>query len=302
MSQEVLYSIGKVSKICDVSPRMLRYYEQVGLIKPDKIAEPSHYRYYSVHTMRQVQVIRYLIDEGFLLEEIKDGLFSENMDHMQALFLEKIEQTKEKIEYYHQRLDSLKAWYALLVEGRWVHQHQHQAITAKYIPENQYFYYERDRGPDEYDSGAYLETEYFTMSKQGGHSMVDMGGAFHVKYDSYQARMENTYRHMTLLQILYPNSKSQANTVYFGGFLAIACYHIGSLNDVRQDYEQMLQWAGQHHFALRGDCYERNVLDVYSTTREENFVTELLLPVQENAADFSRLAQWEQEEHKKKKL
>ena len=44
MGQKKLYSIGKVSKICDVSQRMLRYYEEIGLIRPDRIAEPSHYR------------------------------------------------------------------------------------------------------------------------------------------------------------------------------------------------------------------------------------------------------------------
>lgn len=42
-------------------------------------------------------------------------------------------------------------------------------------------------------------------------------------------------------------------------------------------------------FTLRGDCYERHVLDVYSTAREENFVTELLLPVQEDTEGFERL-------------
>ena len=43
MEQETLYTIGQVSKICDVSQRMLRYYEEVGLITPDRIANPSHY-------------------------------------------------------------------------------------------------------------------------------------------------------------------------------------------------------------------------------------------------------------------
>ena len=33
MEQEALYTIGQVSKICDVSQRMLRYYEKVGLIR-----------------------------------------------------------------------------------------------------------------------------------------------------------------------------------------------------------------------------------------------------------------------------
>ena len=180
MEQEALYTIGQVSKICDVSQRMLRYYEKVGLITPDHIAKPSHYRYYSVRTMQRVQVIRYLIDQGFRLEEISEALSGEDMDRFEALFLQKIDQTRSEIEYYHQRLDSLWAWYGLLVEGRAAQRHQNRAITMKYIPEERYFYYTRQRAPEEQDSEIRLEIEYFTMSKRDGHSMVDMGGAFHV--------------------------------------------------------------------------------------------------------------------------
>ena len=64
MAKEGLYSIGKVSKICDVSPRTLRYYEEVGLLQPDRINERSGYRYYSAESMYQVQVIRYLCREN----------------------------------------------------------------------------------------------------------------------------------------------------------------------------------------------------------------------------------------------
>ena len=107
MEQEALYTIGQVSKICDVSQRMLRYYEKVGLITPDHIAKPSHYRYYSVRTMQRVQVICYLIDQGFRLEEISEALSGEDMDRFEALFLQKMDQTRREIEYDHQRLDSL---------------------------------------------------------------------------------------------------------------------------------------------------------------------------------------------------
>ena len=295
MEQEALYTIGQVSKICDVSQRMLRYYEKVGLITPDHIAKPSHYRYYSVRTMQRVQVIRYLIDQGFRLEEISEALSGEDMDRFEALFLQKIDQTRSEIEYYHQRLDSLWAWYGLLVEGRAAQRHQNRAITMKYIPEERYFYYTRQRAPEEQDSEIRLEIEYFTMSKRDGHSMVDMGGAFHVKYDSVAERMEDRYCSMTLLQTMFPNSKSQNNTAHFGGFLAVAGYHLGAPRNVRDSYERMLLWAQQHRFTLRGDCYERHVLDVYSTAREENFVTELLLPVQEHTEGFERLERWKRE-------
>lgn len=53
--------------------------------------------------------------------------------------------------------------------------------------------------------------------------------------------------------------------------------------------------AQQHRFSLRGDCCERHVLDIYSTAREENFVTELLLPVQEETPGFDTLEAWKQE-------
>ena len=300
MEKEKLYSIGQVSKICDVSHRMLRYYEEIGLLQPDKIAEPSHYRYYSIQNMRMIQVIRYLVDEGFQLEEIKQMLFTGDMNVLQQLFLQQIDKTRGEIQYYYQRLDSLRAWYALVVEGRAVYRHRNQAITMKYVPERPFFFYERERDPEEKDSDAYLETEYFTMSKRNGHSMVDMGGAFHVKFDSIRQRMDGTYSHMMLLQTLYPHSKSHDNTVNFGGFLAVASYHIGSYDTVRESYSRMLKWAERHDFKLRGDCYERHVLDIYSTAHEEYFVTELLLPVEEESEDFDTIEQWNIEKVVKK--
>ena len=76
MEQEALYTIGQVSKICDVSQRMLRYYEKVGLITPDHIAKPSHYRYYSVRTMQRVQVIKPGTDPHQFAESIYANVFA----------------------------------------------------------------------------------------------------------------------------------------------------------------------------------------------------------------------------------
>ena len=117
MAKEGLYSIGKVSKICDVSPRTLRYYEEVGLLQPDRINERSGYRYYSAESMYQVQVIRYLSDEGFSLEEIGQILHEEDLVKLREIFAGKIASTRRTIDYYHRREESLKAWYELFVEG-----------------------------------------------------------------------------------------------------------------------------------------------------------------------------------------
>ena len=87
----------KSARFGDVSQRMLRYYEEVGLIVPDKIAEPSHYRYYSVQTMRRIQAVRYLIDEGFRLEEIRSMLCSDDLDRFRTCFLKKSTRHSRKL-------------------------------------------------------------------------------------------------------------------------------------------------------------------------------------------------------------
>lgn len=195
------YSIGQASKICDVSPRMLRYYEEIGLIRPDKISEETRYRYYTISTMRDVQAIRYLVDQGFSLEEIRQALIHDDLDAFQEFFLKKIEETQHKIEYYHQRLDSLKGWCGLIIEGKEALRHRAFSPHITYLPKRLYFYYERERSPEEKNSEIYIETEYFTKSKKDGHSMVDVGGAFTLYYPSWRERMENTYTRQTLLQI-----------------------------------------------------------------------------------------------------
>lgn len=290
---EKLYSIGQASKICDVSQRMLRYYEEIGLITPDRIAQSSHYRYYGIHTMRRVQIIRYLIAEGFSLDEIKKVVVGEDVDQLQKLLLQKMEQTQKEVEYYYQRMNSLRAWYGLLVEGKAAYRQYRSGVVVKYIPQARYFYYTRRCEPEEKNHEDHLATEYYTLSKHDGHSMVDTGGAFHIYYDSYQERMEETYRQTTLLQTVYPHSTTQSNTMTFGGFLAMSAYHVGPLSTVKNTYLSMLQWAKEHEISLRGDCFERHVLDVDSMVKSENYVTELLLPVEEDTAEYKYLERWE---------
>ena len=61
---------------------------------------------------------------------------------------------------------------------------------------------------------------------------------------------------------------------------------MGALEQVRETYAALLEWAARHGFTLRGDVFERRVIDSYSTSLQEHFVTELLLPVEEDVSGF----------------
>ena len=113
MEQKQLYSSGQASEICDVSRRALRLYESKGLIVPDHISQGG-YRYFTMETLRRVQVIRYFLEEGFSLEMAGRLLSTNDLDEYEEIFRNQIEDTKEKMTYYQNRLDSLKGWYSLL--------------------------------------------------------------------------------------------------------------------------------------------------------------------------------------------
>jgi len=71
-----MYRIGELSKNTNISIRTLRYYDEIGLLKPAKVAD-SGYRYYSNEEIRLLQHIAALKELGFTLASIKEMLSAE---------------------------------------------------------------------------------------------------------------------------------------------------------------------------------------------------------------------------------
>ncbi len=46
--KEKLYSIGEVSKLCNVSKKALRFYYEIWIIRPYEVSVNNHYIYYSL--------------------------------------------------------------------------------------------------------------------------------------------------------------------------------------------------------------------------------------------------------------
>ncbi len=287
MSEKGLYSIGQVGKVCDVSSRTLRYYEEVGLLQPDVINAHNGYRYYNSDSMYRVQVIRYLSDEGFKLEEIRQILEEDDLLKLRDIFAEKIQKTRQTIDYFKRREESLRAWFELFVEGEWVQRHGSMTPTAKYVPLERYLCYDSPSSKDMTDENdAYIEASYKAFSKHGGHAMVDVGGAVYVKFVSFRERMMGTAKSVAFMERLQPGSSYMEHSVLMGGFTAVSGYHIGAVETVKKTYEMLVSWAEEHHFALRGDSYERRIIDAYSVSEKEHYVTELILPVEEDVSGF----------------
>jgi DNA-binding transcriptional MerR regulator len=63
--------IGDFSKLAQVPVATLRYYDQLGLLKPARVDEFTEYRYYDVEQLPRLNRILALKDLGFTLEQIE---------------------------------------------------------------------------------------------------------------------------------------------------------------------------------------------------------------------------------------
>ena len=66
-----MYSIGDYARIAQVSKRLLRYYDEIGLFQPVKIEPKSGHRYYSASQLPELNRILALKDLGLSLNQIQ---------------------------------------------------------------------------------------------------------------------------------------------------------------------------------------------------------------------------------------
>ncbi len=90
-----MYSIGEYSRIAQVSKRLLRYYDEIGLFQPIKV-DVSGYRYYSASQLPELNRILALKDLGLSLDQIrrfiKDNISPQEIQGMLSLKKAELEQ------------------------------------------------------------------------------------------------------------------------------------------------------------------------------------------------------------------
>ncbi len=78
------YTVNKLAKLAGVSTRTLRYYDEIGLLKPARVSS-NGYRVYGQKEIDRLQQIMLYRELGVSLEDIKNILDAKNFDGEKAL-------------------------------------------------------------------------------------------------------------------------------------------------------------------------------------------------------------------------
>ena len=98
-----MLTVKQLSELAHVTPRTLRYYDQIDLLKPDSIGD-NGYRYYSDESLLKLQQILFYRELDISLEQIKEIVNQKEYDLQQAL-----EEHKRQLGRRIKRLENLIA-------------------------------------------------------------------------------------------------------------------------------------------------------------------------------------------------
>ncbi|MBM7713418.1 DNA-binding transcriptional MerR regulator [Bacillus thermophilus] len=106
-----MYSIGKFSEICNIPVKTLRYYSDIGLLKPSYIDPVTNYRYYDYDKIQTLKKIKLLKSCHLSLATIKELIENSDQINWKSILEHKVtelEAEKKKISKQIEEMNRLK--------------------------------------------------------------------------------------------------------------------------------------------------------------------------------------------------
>jgi DNA-binding transcriptional MerR regulator/effector-binding domain-containing protein len=111
MGDAGVFKIGDFSRLSLVSVKALRYYDELGLLKPARVDEMTGYRYYSVSQLTRLNRILAMKDMGLSLEQIALLLDKEpTPDQIRGMLRLKQVELHQQLAQGQARLTRIEAW------------------------------------------------------------------------------------------------------------------------------------------------------------------------------------------------
>lgn len=266
------YSIGEVSKLCNVSKKALRYYDKIGLINSER-DDINNYRYYSNASLLAVPVIKYYKQMGFTLNEMREYIEGTACKVLKRSFNSKIEELKKTQDKTRRMYISVKDWHDLILEAEMIIDNKIHEVSIKYVDPSEFLYQEQEF--DNNIMAAIINIEFTNYVEKADNEIT---GPVMIKFSSFKDRIQNEKQKIWIMQKTL--KKCQENEkMAFGGQIMISCYHIGAHESIYETYEKISDWARRQGYIPGEESYERYVTDYWTTRNSAQFVTEIMMNV-----------------------
>lgn len=271
------YSVGQVSKICNVSSNALRFYDKIGLIHPDKLGD-NNYRFYSKETLTYIPVIKYYKQMGFSLEEIKELVDENSFTVHEKLFKEKFIKLEELNKNIYKKYAAIEGWLQLIAEAELIRKNDVKQVSVKYIEPTSFCCMEQNFNYNYKE--AIININFTNYIESIGN---EVAGVIILNFPSTKLKLNKEQTQYTIMQKPVLKVSDITNTKSFGGQIFASCYHIGSHENIEEAYNKIYNWAKRNNYTCDEESFERCLIDYWTTKNYNTFVTEVLIKIDKNS-------------------
>ncbi|MEW9701283.1 MerR family transcriptional regulator [Paenibacillus sp. SI8] len=271
-----MLSIGEFSKICEVSTKTLRYYDEIGLINPDEINPENGYRYYSIRQLKKMLFINRLKDYHFSLEEIKAILELEDdqaEEQLCSVLNRKRRDIQEKLNAFEYTLKQMSNDILNLEKGIPIMSYLDNIVVQLVETQPMNILYTRQMmSSDDYALG--YETCFSRLYEKIATEKLTLLGTPMTIYHSpeYNPAGNDT-------EFAIPIEETVKGTRDLPGGLCAKSVLKGAYPELTSVYAKLREWAENERYELVNSPYEVYVTDPNQATDPEDIVTEVYFPV-----------------------
>ena len=269
-----LFTIGEMHKLFAVPVRTLRFYDEIGLLRPERVDPRTGYRYYSAGQFERLNTIKYLRALGVSLERIRGFLENRDTDVVELLLQEQLADTRRRLDELQRierrigrRLDDLRR--ARTAKTGVVLQ---KALPARAIA------FLRQEIPQ----GGDLETPLAELQSHIRQDAAVFLGKVGVSIARERLYARQFDRYTGIFLFVEPEEQYGGPVLHLpaGEWLTV-CYR-GTHAHSAPSYELLLDEAARRGFELAEDSVEVTHIDAGFTSDETQYLTELQVPVKKS--------------------
>jgi effector-binding domain-containing protein len=271
-----MFKIGDFSRLNRISVKALRYYDEIGLLKPVRVDQFTGYRYYSADQLPRLHYIIALKDTGLSLEEIATLINNSlNPSQMRDIFILKQAELRQRVDEEQKRLEQVEN---LLKQIEKEGKMPDYKVVVKKV-EAQLIASVRGILPAYSDVGQF----YGEIFKHLAKKMIFKPAAptMLICYDSeYKERDVD-------VELCVPVKKSIPGSdkvkVYELPEIEAACIiHKGPYEKFGETYGALMAWIDTHAYQVTGPSREVYITSPYDTEDTTKYVTEIQFPVEKS--------------------
>ncbi|TEB13977.1 Multidrug-efflux transporter 1 regulator [Pelotomaculum sp. FP] len=263
-----MLTIGQFSRISRVSAKTLRYYDQIGLLKPGFVSKDSGYRYYEVSQLRDMLLISRLKRYRFSLPEISAVLARRDNGHLAKLLQAKKEEFLRQINDQQHILLQIEQDIEKIERRENIMQANYLVKTVEMQPKTIYSLRRKMSIRD-------LAEAFGTLCAGLEKSRLKPAGPFLSIYHD-----EEFNRGCTDIEVgveLSGGSGEHVRTLAPG----LCCFatHIGPYDDFTSCYTALIEWIEKEGYTVSGPPFELYIKGYNDNISSGEYVTEIYFPI-----------------------